>query len=195
MISFLRAATILAMLAAASLHAAEVEMKTVSIDDFFAGQLQPLPLKLDVPKDYVHAKGLEVDEGYTYWMLPKEIKPVAESGDLPKTGYVWGKISLDVGWLAEQKKFSHEDDLKAQLAAAGHQLAVQKRRDAGGFAVFASIVNFKLEDGSRRPVYSAYIATNIESNCIYLSYSPPADFSAAQAAKVWDKIVESISKK
>lgn len=103
MTSFFRAG-ILAMLASASLHAAEVEMRTVCIDEFFAGQLQPLPLKLDIPKEYVHAKGLEVGETYTYWMLPQAIKPAADTGDLPGTGYVWGKISLDVGYLAEQKK-------------------------------------------------------------------------------------------
>ncbi len=187
-------AGILIMLATAALHAAEVEMKTVSIDDFFAGQLQPLPLHLDIPKDYVHAEGLDLEASYTYWMLPREIKPVAESGDLPKTGYVWGKISLDVGWLADQKKFSQEDGLKEQLAAAGHEFVSQKKRNAGGFAVLAFIANFKMEDGNRRTVYSAYIATNIETNCIYLSYSPPADFSAAQADKVWNSIIESISK-
>ncbi|MCX6852153.1 MAG: hypothetical protein NTY98_24960 [Verrucomicrobia bacterium] len=126
MISFFRTG-ILAMLDAASLNAADVEMKTVSIDEFFAGQLQPLPLKLDIPKEYVHAKGLDVGESYTYWMLPQAIKPAAETGDLPVTGYVWGKISLDVGYLAEQKKFSHEDGLKAELAAAGHEIVAQKK--------------------------------------------------------------------
>ncbi len=195
MTAFFKMAPILAMLATASLHAADVAMKTVSIDEFFAGQLQPLPLELDIPKDYVHAKDLEVDESYTYWMLPKEIKPAADTGDLPQTGYVWGKISLDVGYLAEQKKFSHEDGLKAELAAAGHEIVARKKRDVGGFAVISSIVNYKLENGSRRLVYSAYIATNIETNCIFLSYSPPSDFSKEQAAKVWDTIVESITKK
>lgn len=194
MTSFIKAG-IFAMLASASLHAAEIELKTVSVDEFFAGQLKPLPLKLDIPKEYVHAKDLKVDESYTYWMLPQAIKPAADTGDLPSTGYLWGKISLDVGYLAEQKKFSHEDGLKAELAAGGHELVAQKRRDAGGYAVIASIVNYKLEDGSRRLIYSAYIATRIETNCIFLSYSPPSDFSKQQASQVWDRIIDSISKK
>lgn len=194
MTAFFKVATILAMLATVSLHAADVAMKTVSIDEFFAGQLQPLPLKLDVPKDYIHAKGLEVGESYSYWMLPQAIKPAADTGDLPQTGYFWGKISQDMGYFAEQKKFSHEDEFKAELAAAGHELVAQKKRDAGGFAIIASIVNYKLENGSRRLVYAAYIATNIETNCLFLSYSPPADFSKEQAAKVWDAIIDSISK-
>ncbi|MFC5454185.1 hypothetical protein [Prosthecobacter fluviatilis] len=191
--SFFRAC-VLILSTTLSLHAADVPMKTVGIDEFFAGQLQPLPLKLDVPKEYVHANGLELEDSYTYWMLPKEIKPAAESGDLPKTGYVWGKISLNVGWLADQKKFSHEDGLKAELAAAGLEMVAQKKRTVGGHAVIASTLNQKLEDGSRRLLYSAYIATNIETNCIYLSYSPPSDFSKEQAAKVWDAIIDSISK-
>jgi hypothetical protein len=195
MTAFFKVATILAMLATGSLHAADVAMKTVSIDEFFADQLQPLPLKLDVPKAYVQAKGLEVSESYTYWMLPQAIKPAADTGDLPQTGYVWGKISQDVGYLAEQKKFSHEDGLKAELAAGGHELVTQKKRDVGGFAVIASTVNYKQEDGSRRLIYSAYIATNIETNCLFLSYSPPSDFSKEQTGKVWDAIIESISKK
>lgn len=193
MTSFFRAC-VLILITTLSLHAADAPMKTVGIDEFFAGQLQPLPLKLDVPKEYVHANGLDLADSYTYWMLPKEIKPAAESGDLPKTGYVWGKISLNVGWLPDQKKFSHEDGLKAQMAAAGHQLITQKKRNVGGFAVIASIVSLKGEDGSKQLIYSAYIATNIETNCIYLSYSPPSDFSKEQAAKVWDAIIDSISK-
>lgn len=194
MASFLRTG-ILVLLATASLQAVDVAMKTVSIDEFFAGQLQPLPLKLDVPKDYVHAEGLEVEDSYTYWMLPKAIKPTADTGDLPQTGYVWGKISLDVGYIAETKKFTHEAERKEELAAAGLALVSQKKRNAGGFAVISYIVNHKQEDGSRRLIYSAYIATNIETNCIYLSYSPPSNFSKEQAAKVWDTIVDSISKK
>ncbi len=195
MTAFCKAATVLAMLATVSLRAADVPMKTVSIDEFFAGQLQTLPLKLDLPKEYVHAEGLKVRDSYTYWMLPSEIRTVAERGDLPQTGYVWGKISRDIGYLAEQKKFSHEDDLKAELAAAGHELMAQKKRDAGGFAIIASIVSYKLEDGSQRLIYSAYIATNIETNCLFLSYSPPTDFSKEQAVKVWDTIIESIAKR
>ncbi|MFZ2276781.1 MAG: hypothetical protein WAW39_03235 [Prosthecobacter sp.] len=194
MTSFFRAG-LLAMLASVSIHAADVAMKTVSIDEFFAGQLQPLPLKLDVPKDYVHAEGLEVNESYTYWMLPQAIKPAADTGDLPQTGYVWGKISLDVGYFAEKKKFSHEETLKSELAAAGLELVAQKKRNVGGYAVIAYILKYKQEDSSRRLIYSAYIATNIETNCIYLSYSPPSDFSKEQAAKVWDAIIDSISKK
>lgn len=197
MTKFFRTGSIvLVLLTAASINAADVGMKEVSIDEFFAGQLQPLPLKLKIPKDYVHAKDLEVDETYTYWMLPQEIKPAAASGDLPaKTGYVWGKISTDVGYFAEQKKFSHEDGLKVELAAGGHELVAQKKGDAGGFAVIASIVNYKQEAGSRRLVYSAYIATNIETNCIFLSYNPPSDFSKEQATQVWDAIINAISLK
>ena len=195
MTAFFKGAIIIAMLATISLHAADVAMKTVSIDEFFADQLQPLPLKLDVPKDYVHAKGLEVGESYTYWMLPQAIKPAAETGDLPQRGYVWGKISQDVGYLAEQKKFSNEHGLKAELAASGHELVAQKKRNAGGFVVIASTVKYKLADGTRRLIYSAYIATNIETNCIFLSYSPPSDFSKEQAEKIWDRIIDSISKK
>lgn len=195
MTAFFKRATLLAVLATASLLAADPAMKTLSIDEFFAGQLQPLPLKLDVPKEYFHAEGLEVDDGYTYWMLPQAVKPAAATGDLPQTGYVWGKISLDAGYFAEQKKFSHEDSFKKELAAAGHELVAHKKRNAGGHAVIASIMNFKMEDGSRRLIYSAYIATNIATNCIYLSYSPPSNFSKEQAAKVWDAIIDSISKK
>ena len=43
MTAFFKGAIIIAMLATISLHAADVAMKTVSIDEFFADQLQPLP--------------------------------------------------------------------------------------------------------------------------------------------------------
>lgn len=71
----------------------------------------------------------------------------------------------------------------------------QKKRDAGGFAAIASIVNYKLQDGTRRLIYSAYITTRIETNCVLLSYNPPLDFSKDRAAKVWNSIIDSISKK
>ena len=38
MTTFFKVATILAMLATVSLHAADVAMETVSMDEFFAGQ-------------------------------------------------------------------------------------------------------------------------------------------------------------
>ncbi|MCX6852154.1 MAG: hypothetical protein NTY98_24965 [Verrucomicrobia bacterium] len=56
-------------------------------------------------------------------------------------------------------------------------------------------MNYKLEDGSRRLIYSAYIATRIETNCIFLSNNPPSDFTKEQTAKVWDKIIDSIAMK
>lgn len=192
---FRTTAFVAVLLATASLHAADVEMKTVTIDEFFAGQLQPIPLKLKIPKNYVHAKDLEVDETYTYWMQPQEIKPAADSGDLPaKTGYVWGKISQDVGYLKEQKKFSQEDELKAKLAEAGNEIVAQKKRDVGGFAVISTTVGMKQEKGPRRLIFTAYIATNIETNCIFISYSQPSGFSEEQATKVWDTIIDSVSK-
>lgn len=117
-------------------------------------------------------------------MLQQAIKPAADTGDLSNTCYVGGKISLNLGHLSERKKFSHEDGLKAELAAAGHELAAQKKRGAGGFAVIASIVNYKLEDGARRLICLVCIATRIETNCIFLSYNPPSDFSKERAAKV-----------
>jgi hypothetical protein len=63
--------------------ATEVEMKTVHVDKFFAGQLQPLPLKWKIPKAYVYAEGLDVDETYSYWMQPNEIKAAISNKDLP----------------------------------------------------------------------------------------------------------------
>lgn len=185
-------------LLAASLSFADepVEFKTVTFDDFFAGQLEPMPLTLKVPKHYEHAEGLEVDLGYTYWMRPDVVAAVKTNGDLPgETGYLWGKVSLDVGFLPDEKKFSHEDSFKAELEAAGHAVLAFRKRDTGGHAVCSTVVSMKQEDGTKRLVFMAYVAMNIESNCVMLSYNPPARSSEEAARKTWDAIIDSIAKK
>lgn len=176
--------------------ASAVEMKTVQVDDFFAGQLQPLPLKWKIPAAYVFAKGLEVDETYSYWMLPEEVKPAIVSKDLPaNTGYVWGKLSIDVGYFKEEKKFSHEDDYKQQMEEKGWKFITEKKRDVSGFALIASTFAYNPDDAAtRRLIFSAYIATNIDTNCIFLAYSAPKNLTEVEAQKVWDTIIDSIEK-
>ncbi len=176
--------------------ATEVEMKTVHVDKFFAGQLQPLPLKWKIPKAYVYAEGLDVDETYSYWMQPNEIKAAISNKDLPgKTGYIWGKLSIDVGYFTEEKKFSHEAEYKKQFEEQGLKFITEKRRDVAGFAVLASTFALNPNDKAlRRLIFSAYIATNIDTNCIFLAYTAPANLTEKEAQKAWDTIIDSIEK-
>ncbi|MDB6132993.1 MAG: hypothetical protein JWM59_1236 [Verrucomicrobiales bacterium] len=175
----------------------EPKMKTVTIDKFFDGQLQPLPLRLSIPANYVHAKGMDVEETYSYWMPPSEVKAAAASGDLPvKTGYIYGKISMSMAWLPDKKKFSGEAGYKESLKEDGITLISERHRDANGYPVWASIASAKSEDGkSIKRLYMAYLATKIETNCIYIAYMPPAKLPEAESDKIWNSIIDSIGKK
>lgn len=185
----------MALGASALSFAAEVEMKTIHVDKFFAGQLAPLPLTWKIPKAYVHAEGLDVGETYSYWMLPSEVEAAATNNDLPtETGYIWGKISMDVAYVVEEKKFSHEADYKKQAEEMGWEFITERRRNVAGFAVIASTFAYKPEDAARRLVFSAYIATNIATNCIFLAYTAPTNLTEAEAQKTWDTIIDSIAK-
>ncbi len=190
--------TLLAVFActASLLPAADVELKSVAVDEFFGGQLEHLPLKLQVPKAYLRARDLKVEQTYSYWMLPADIKTATSTGSLPgKNGYLYGKLSLDVGYSKTEKKFSHEDTFKKEAKAAGFDVVSSRKHDAGGFPAIASILAAKGENGNpRRLLFTGYVATMIESNCIFLSWTAPAALTEGEATKAWNAIIDSIER-
>lgn len=99
----------------AQTRAAANDYKRLSFDQFFDGQLEPIKLSLEIPAQYVHAEGLGVpDDSYSYWMEGREVAGVKETMALPsKTGYIYGKLSMEVGFDQKTNRFTNEEDLEA----------------------------------------------------------------------------------
>src|SRR4051812_12938098 len=94
----LRAALLLAFTfyAASAAPSGLPDFKRVSFDEFFAGEVVSIPLTLEIPAQYVRAKGLKVQPTYSYWMRPDEVASAAKTTNLPaKSGYIYGKLSLN----------------------------------------------------------------------------------------------------
>jgi len=164
--------------------------KRVSFNQFFDGQVVSLPLALNLPSDYVHADGLELQATYSYWMNQGEIPKVARTGDLPsKTGYIYGKVSTNEGYNQATGKFSSEDQLDAQFASQGMTVIERRRFKTKGYPVLSHIV--RMRDG--KVVCQMYVGTLISSNAIFISYRPPNN-DLKVGVEVWGKVLEALRK-
>ena len=164
------------------------EFKRLSFDEFFARQVVSLPLSLEIPVQYVHAQGLAAPATYSYWMQANEVAAAAKSQDLPsKTGYIYGKLSLDVGFDRTSGRFTIEPGFEAQAAQNGMEIIEHKRFQAVGRPVLAYMLRAK----NGNLVCSMYIATGIDSNAVYIAYRPPMN-DVATTRVVWSRLVGSL---
>ncbi len=167
------------------------DFKKISLDEFFAGQVVSIPLSLEIPIQYVHAAGLKAPPTYSYWMKEDEVASAAKTQDLPaKTGYIYGKLSLNEGFDRTNGKFTSEDQAEVQLAQAGMKLIEKKRAEVRGFPMFSYI--FQAKDGT--VVCSLFVATLIDSNVLYFGYRPPNN-DLRTAKKVWAHLLASLDEK
>lgn len=112
----------------------------------------------------------------------------ARTQNLPaKTGYIYGKLSLNEGFDREKKKFMSEDQLDAEVARAGMKLIEKKRFEVKGFPAFSYIVRTK--DG--KVVCSLFLATLIDTNVLHFGYRPPNN-DLDPAKKVWARLLSSL---
>ncbi|MDO8311590.1 MAG: hypothetical protein Q7T25_06595 [Sideroxyarcus sp.] len=97
-----------------------IPAKRVSFDDFMYQSLSvSIPLTLLVPAEYELAK-LDAPVSYSYWMTPDSAKATEQTHDLPKsTGYMYGKLSLSVGYDATSDSFPGMENFKADAEAQG----------------------------------------------------------------------------
>jgi hypothetical protein len=162
----------------------------VPFDEFFAGQVAHLPLSLEIPAQYVFAKGLRVPFSYTYWMQQSEIAVAAKSQDLPtKTGYIYGKISLDVGYDRLSDRFTGEDGMQTKLNQSGLDLLEMKRVTVGIYPIL-SVVSRARSTGNI--VCAMYVGTLIDTNVLYIAYRPPEN-NLTRGSEIWRHILESMT--
>ncbi|MBI5767178.1 MAG: hypothetical protein HZA93_05235 [Verrucomicrobia bacterium] len=164
------------------------EYRRVTFDEFFAKQVVSLPLSFEIPAQYVHATGLTVPSTYSYWMKRDEIAKAARTQDLPgKTGFVYGKLSLDVGFDQTRGRFTIEDDFESKAAQSGLEILSRRKLEIKGHA----ILDYMTRARNGNIVCSLYIATRIETNALYIAYRPPGN-DLTHAKEVWNRMVGSV---
>jgi hypothetical protein len=167
------------------------DFKRVSFDEFFDRQVVSLPLSLEIPSQYEHAKGLKISPTYSYWMQAGEVAHAAKSQDLPaKTGYIYGKLTPNEGFDRKKKKFTSEDEVDAQIAKTGMTLIEKKCLEAKGFPLFSYIVEAK----NGTVICSLFVATLVDTNVLYIGYRPPNN-DLRTAKKVWTRLLTSLGEK
>ena len=100
------AATLNANAASAEGLAREGPFKILSFDELMKGQIiRSIPLRVSVPGDY---EGLVLDPGVNgvVWARPEEFEAIRQTKALPsKTGYFFGRLTLNVGYDASIRSF------------------------------------------------------------------------------------------
>lgn len=148
-----------------------IPTKRVAFDDFMYQSLSvSVPLTLLVPAEYELAK-LEAPVSYSYWMTPDGAKAVGQTHDLPKsTGYMYGKLSLSVGYDATTDSFAGMENFKAEAEAQGFVVVSVSKQKINGHTILFTEVKPK---GENRTIYAMYVALNLSTNTAYLAYVPP----------------------
>jgi hypothetical protein len=156
-----------------SVSSAQSSFQRVELREFFAEKVIPLPLSMEIPGEYAYARDLPVPLDYAYWMRASDVQ-AARQGTLPAgNGFIYGKISLDVGYDVARDSFG-EESLESEMSAAGMQLHKKKRHRVGAFPVLD--LEIVAPGGTR--VCARYIATLVSTNVLYIAYRPAGNDSS-----------------
>lgn len=177
-------------------NAAEVPLKTVTLDAFMQGMVMGgISVPVVVPSAYEPAVLPKANVGYSYWMKPEDVAASNATGDLPgHNGYMYGKLSPNVGYDAQRDLFIGLEE-PASIEKAKRQMAdlVIERYRSGPYAIV--LMSFATPD-RKTVVYSMYVATNISTNVVYIALRPPGN-SAEAGEKIWHELkgkLEKVSK-
>ena len=120
--------------------------------------------------------------------MKQEIAAAKKSKNLPvKTGYIYGKLSLDFGFEREKNKFTNEDDLEEQMKKVEMKLISKKRLEVNGYPVISIIGQNK----KGNVMCAMYVGMLIETNAVLIVYVPPENnLMIGQVA--WNKVVASL---
>ena len=155
------------------------QTRDVALADFMQRQLSAAPaLPIPVPTEYEAATLPDTPVGYSYWMHPADVAEAAKSGNLPaERGYMYGKISTDIGYDRPNDRFiGLEDPAFLNQAKGVFSSLTVERCIFDGHPV--ALVTAETA-GAGTVVYSAYVPMGVETNTVYLAYRPPANDRAA----------------
>ncbi|MDP1633303.1 MAG: hypothetical protein Q8L69_01315 [Gallionellaceae bacterium] len=166
-----------------------VPFKTVPLDEFMQNQLAiKLPIPVPVVEAYQASKLPGAPVGYSYWMRPEDVEAVKTSGDLPSEhGYMYGKITQSVGYDKSKDMFVGAEDPQSLAKAKSYfPTLTLERYQFDGHAIL--LVKMASAD-AKKIAYAMYIATNLETNVIYIALRPPRN-----SEEVGDALFESAKK-
>ena len=169
-----------------------VELKMVSLTEFMQdGVAAPTELPIPVPKDYEPASIPDAPVGYSYWMRAKDVQKANRTGDLPsKNGYMYGKISLDVGYDKDSDIFVGAEDPQSisQAKSAFATFAIERCR----FENYPVLLLTAEAPGSKNLLYAVYVASGIDTNTVFLGIRPPNN-SRAIGDQIFSALKDSLS--
>lgn len=172
-------------------NASDMAVKKVTLDEFMQGNVQGhINVPVIVPTEYEPAILPKANLDYAYWMNPNDVAASNASGDLPeKNGYMYGKLSLGVGYDARRNIFigleEPESIKKAKQQTSG---LTMERYKFGKHAIV--LLSYSIE---KKPVYSMYVATNIDTNVVYIALRPPGN-SQKIGDQIWSQLKASLEK-
>jgi hypothetical protein len=145
-----------------------VASRVVPFDTFMQGQLASVPISVPVPKAYEAVTAKEMKQlTYSYWMAPKEVKKSLKAHQLPvDTGYMYGKLSLNVAYLRESDRFSPLDDDSGAM-----KLLDEEQISVNGHTLLFRKVAVNVQQVERK-VWMFYLAMNIDTNAAYFTFVP-----------------------
>ena len=160
-----------------------VALKSVKLNDFMVGDLvKVFPISLLVPESYEPVE-FDEDPGKYYWMRPKDVKKVIKSQKLPtRKGYMYGTISLNVGYDMNEDLFIGLEEPEVQYQYRNHfEIYTLERTAINGYPV--ALMSLR-EKGSDHNTYLMYIGLKIETNAVLIAYVPPK-YSGEKGDFVW----------
>ncbi|TNC99076.1 MAG: hypothetical protein FD121_485 [Gallionellaceae bacterium] len=166
-----------------------VSFKTVPLDEFMQKQLAiKLPIPIPVVEAYQESKLPGASVGYSYWMQPEDVEAVKTTGDLPSEhGYMYGKITQSVGYDKSKDIFIGVEDPQSLAKAKSYFATLTlERYQFDGHAIL--LVKMASAD-AKKIAYAMYIATNLETNVVYIALRPPRN-----SEEVGDALFESAKK-
>lgn len=163
--------------------------KTVQLDEFMQYQLSiKLPVPIPVVETYQVSKLSGAPVGYSYWMRPEDVEAVKTSGDLPaEHGYMYGKVTQSVGYDKSEDIFiGVEDPQSLAKAKSFFPTLTLERYQFDGHAIL--LVKMASVD-AKKIAYAIYIATNLDTNVVYVALRP-----ARNSEEAGDAFFESAKK-
>ena len=172
-------------------NASDIAVKKVTLDEFMQGNvLGNIQVPVIVPTEFEPAKLSKANFGYSYWMIPGDVSASNTSGDLPEiNGYMYGKLSPNVGYDSRRNIFIGVEDPES-IAKAKKLMSdlTLERYKFGKHAVV--LLSFSVKE---KKVYSMYVATNIDTNVVYIALRPPGN-SHEIGDRIWNQLKESLEK-
>lgn len=179
------------MLTSSVSNASEIAAKKVTLDEFMQGSvLGKINVPVIVPTEFEPAVLPKANFGYVYWMNPNDVSASNSSGSLPEqNGYMYGKITPNVGYDARKDIFIGLEDPesieRARRQMAGLTIA---RYKFGPHAIV--LLSYAI---GNKLAYLMYVATNIDTNVVYIALRPPGNSQEIGEA-VWKHLKSTLER-